>query len=102
VLRNKIFTLNDAGVLTCGSSSDGARLWQLRLKGPFSATPVAAESYLYCVSENGVLQVVDTNAKEGAIAGTFDLKATVLSTPSIAHGGLYVRSDGTLWKLTKG
>jgi outer membrane protein assembly factor BamB len=101
VFNGRVFTLNDAGVLTCGSSTDGSRLWQLRLKGPFSATPVAAGPLLYCVNEKGLLQVVDTSAPEGALASELDLGKTVLSTPSIASGAVYVRSDAKLWKLGK-
>lgn len=101
VLEGRVFTLNDAGVLTAGSAIDGNRLWQLRLKGPHSATPVVAGTLLYCVNEAGLLQVVDSTAPEGAIVGELDLGQVVLSTPSIAHGALYVRSDGTLWKLKK-
>ena len=101
VLNGRVFTLNDAGVLTAGSAIDGSRLWQLRLQGPHSATPVVAGTLLYCVNEKGLLQVVDSTAPEGAIVGELDLGQVVLSTPSIAHGALYVRSDGTLWKLKK-
>ncbi len=101
VLNGRVFTLNDAGVLSCGDLADGKRLWQLRLKGPFSATPVAAGTFLYCVNEKGVLQVVDTAAAEGAVTSEMDLGKTVLGTPAIAHGAVYVRSDGKLWKLGK-
>ena len=101
VMNDKVFTLNDAGVLTCGSSADGTRLWQIRLKGPFSSTPIASGTRLYCVNEKGLMQVVETTGAEGAVASEFDLGATVLSTPSMAHGGLYVRSDSKLWKLKK-
>ena len=31
----------------------------------------------------------------------FDLGETIIATPSISHGGLYFRSDGHLWKITK-
>jgi len=99
VVRQRVYTLNDAGVLSCGNTSDGTRLWQLRLKGPFSATPVAAGGFLYCVNEKGLLQVVDTSAPEGAVASELDLGKTVLSTPSIAQNAIYVRSDAKLWKL---
>jgi outer membrane protein assembly factor BamB len=101
VLNRRLFILNDAGVLSCGDTTNGNRLWQLRLKGPFSATPVAAGARLYCVNEKGLLQVVDTTAPEGAVISEVDLQKTVLSTPSIAHGAIYVRSDGKLWKLGK-
>ena len=101
VLNGRVFTLNDAGVLSCGDLADGKRLWQLRLKGPFSATPVAAGTFLYCVNEKGVLQVVDVAAPEGAVTSEIDLGKTVLGTPAISHGAVYVRSDGKLWKLGK-
>ena len=101
VVGQRVFTLNDAGVLTCGDAGNGTRLWQLRLKGPFSATPVAAGTLLYCVNEKGLLQVVDTAAPEGAVTSEVDLGKTILSTPSIAHGSIYVRSDAKLWKLGK-
>jgi outer membrane protein assembly factor BamB len=101
VLNKRVFTLNDAGVMTAGDAADGSRLWQLRLKGPFSATPVGNGSYLYCVNEKGLLQVVDTAQPEGAVVSELDLKQTILSTPSISRGALYVRSDGKLWKLGK-
>jgi outer membrane protein assembly factor BamB len=101
VLGRRLFILNDAGVLNCGDTTNGNRLWQLRLKGPFSATPVAAGARLYCVNEKGLLQVVDTTAPEGAVISEVDLQKTVLSTPSIAHGAIYVRSDEKLWKLGK-
>ena len=99
VLNRRVFTLNAAGVLSCGDATNGTRLWQLRLKGPFSATPVVAGALLYCVNEKGLLQVVDTTAPEGAVTSEVDLGKTILSTPSIAHGAIYVRSDGKLWKL---
>ena len=101
VLNRRVFTLNDAGVLSCGDVADGNRLWQLRLKGKFSATPVAAGVFLYCVNDQGLLQVVDTAQPEGAVTSELDLGKTVLSTPSISNGAVYVRSDGKLWKLGK-
>lgn len=101
VLRGRVYTLNEAGVMSCGDAANGTRLWQLRLKGPFSATPVAAGTTLYCVNEKGLLQVVDTTAPEGRLAGEWNLGQTVLSTPALARGGLYVRSDATLWRIGK-
>ncbi len=98
-LGDRLFIVNRASVLTCADAADGKRLWQLRLQGPFSATPVAAGNTLFCVSEKGVLQAVDTTKPEGEIVSTLDLKETILATPAIANGALYLRSDATLWKL---
>ncbi len=99
VLGGKIFTMNDGGVLTCGNATTGDRLWQLRLKGPFSASPVVAGQFLYCVNEKGLAQVVDTTKPEGEVVSELDLGEMVLSTPSIANGAIYFRSNGQLWKI---
>jgi outer membrane protein assembly factor BamB len=99
VFAHRAFIINAAGVLTCGSIDDGSRLWQLRLKGAFSATPVASGRHLYCISEQGLLQIVDALADEGQRVSDYDLAETILSTPAIAHNALYIRSDRHLHRL---
>ena len=99
VVKERILSLNDGGVLTCGDTATGQRLWQLRLKGPFSASPVVAADLVYCVSEKGVIQVVDPSKPEGELVSQLDLGETIVSTPSIANGAIYFRSDARLWKI---
>jgi outer membrane protein assembly factor BamB len=99
VLGNRVFTLNDGGILSCADTADGRRLWQLRLKGAFSATPVSAGGFLYCVNEEGLVQVVDPAAPSGAVVSELPLRETIIGTPSIAADSLFVRSDGHLWRI---
>ena len=99
VVGDRLLTLNDGGILTCASLQDGKRLWQLRLKGSFSATPVVAGGHLYCVSEDGRVQVVDPSKPEGAVVSELPLGQTVIGTPSLAAGSLFVRSDAKLVRL---
>jgi outer membrane protein assembly factor BamB len=97
--RGRLYLLNDAGVMTCANAADGARMWQLRLKGPFSATPIAAGSFLYCVNETGLVQVVDISGAEGTISSELALNGTVLCTPGVSDGAIFLRSDAKLWRL---
>ncbi len=99
VVDGRVYVLNDGGILACGDTADGRRLWQLRLKGAFSATPIAAGGHLYCVNEVGLVQVVDPSKPEGEVVSEFDLGQTVIGTPSIAAGSLFVRSDSKLWRI---
>lgn len=101
LVGDRILVLNDAGVLSCGATVSGERLWQLRLKGPFTSTPVAAGPFVYCVNEKGLVQVVNASGPEGEVVGEFDLGEVVLSTPSIGGGAIYFRSDGRLWKIAR-
>jgi len=100
LVGRRIFTMNDGGILTCGDADSGERLWQLRLKGPMSASPVVSGNRMYCVNEKGLIQIVDfTREPEGAVVNEIDLADTILCTPAITGGALYVRSDGKLWRL---
>ena len=101
VLGNKVFTINGAGVLTAGNLQTGERIWQTRLKGPFSATPVATTTHLFCVNETGLLQVVDTRGKEGEITGTLNLDDTILGSPAVGGGAIYLRSNTKIYKLSE-
>ncbi len=74
---------------------------RLRLTGPFSATPVSAGGLLYCVSEAGLIQVVQPGDKEDRRIHSGALGETILATPAIADGALYVRSDKHLWKFAR-
>lgn len=101
VVGESLYLINNAGVLAGVDTKTGERLWRVRLKGPFSGSPVASGTgeRLYVFNEEGVGQVVDLTGAEGAVTSEIELGETILSTPSLSDGALYVRSDGHLWKF---
>jgi outer membrane protein assembly factor BamB len=99
VLGESIYVVNGAGVLIKASVKNGEDAWKLRLKGPFSGSPVAAGKRIYIVNERGIFQVIDPDAPGGKVLQEIELKETVLTTPAISGGAIYVRSDAKLWKL---
>ena len=107
ILGDRIYSLNGAGVLSSAETKTGTIKWKLRVTGPFSGSPVAAGNRLLVVNEKGLVQVVDTTAPEGAVAGKLQLplkensKELVLCTPAISGNQVFVRTDSTLWRLGK-
>ncbi len=101
VLGDVMLTVNGAGVLSANSLTTGKRLWQLRLRGRFSSTPVAAGGHLFCFSEQGMATVVRVTPDQGEIVSELDLGETILSSPAAAGQALYVRSDARLWKFAE-
>lgn len=97
---NRLYTVNGAGVLNCADVKTAEVLWRLRLKGPISSTPVLAGEHLYLINEKGLAQMVKIG-ETGTLAGQYDLGETILCTPAVSEGALYVRSDGHLWKMAK-
>ena len=60
---------------------------------------MSASGFLYCVNEEGLVQVVDPAAPSGAVVSELPLRETIIGTPSIAADSLFVRSDGHLWRI---
>lgn len=102
VMNGMTFTVNSAGALAAGDLETGDRLWQFRLKGPFSGTPLAANGHLFFFNEKGMVSVVKPSVDKAELISELDLADTILSSPAAADGALYIRSDSTLWKFEKG
>jgi outer membrane protein assembly factor BamB len=94
-----VYTLK-GDVLVCGDVTDGKVLWDVRLKGPFSASPVYADGKLFLVNETGLTTVVRPGP-EAKVLGVSDLKDPILATPSIAHDSIYLRSDKFLYRIAQ-
>jgi outer membrane protein assembly factor BamB len=98
VLDGRVYALRGE-ILASADAKTGEIRGQLRLKGSFSASLVAAAGLLYCVNEAGVVHVVRPNDKDGEVVSRNDLGETTLATPGIADGALYVRTEKHLWKF---
>lgn len=95
----RLYTLKPPGILVCGDATTGEVLWQLRLKGPFWATPAIAGGHAYCVNHDGEVQVVRLGDGEGELVATNQIDKAILASPAVAHGAIYFRSDEHLWKV---
>ncbi len=98
VHEGRVYVMKSAGVVVCGDAASGKTLWQLRLRGPFWATPAIAGEHLYAVNHEGLVQVVRLGA-QGTLAGTGQIDKGILASPAVADGAVYFRSNEHLWKI---
>jgi outer membrane protein assembly factor BamB len=98
--RNRLYLINDGGVLACYNLGDGEQLWEHRLRGPVTASLVAGDGKLYVVSEQGEVSVV---AAEDAfrLLGEYSLDEHTLATPALSGGQIFIRTDGHLFAFGK-
>jgi outer membrane protein assembly factor BamB len=94
--QGRVYAASGAGILNCGDAKNGELLWQQRLKGPFSSSPVAGDGKVYIVNEAGTGFVVKLGDKPELLSSN-ELGETILATPAIAGGALFIRSDQHLW-----
>ena len=84
-----ICTLDDRGVLTAMQRSSGEMVWQERLGGDFSASPILAGNRIYCLDEKGKGHVYSIDGKPIAV-NTLD--AGCLASPAVVGNDLIVRT----------
>jgi outer membrane protein assembly factor BamB len=89
-------------VLVTGDLATGVEVGKVRLRGgAFGASPLTVGGLIYCVAEDGLVQVVKPGEKEATVIGGGSVNETILATPAIADGAFYLRSDQHLWKFGK-
>jgi len=98
VTGDQVYAMNSAGVITCADGQTGDRLWQLRVPGKHWSTPVIAGDRMYCFNQDGQAHVVQLGAA-GKVISSYDFGETILCSPAVVDGALYVRSDSCLWKI---
>lgn len=99
VSGDRVFALNRASALTCGSTTDGEVLWRLRLTGRFWTTPLLAGGHLYCINQEGLTSVVRVDGDKGEVVAKNKLGEMVYASPAAAGDAIYFRSDQHLWKI---
>ncbi|MEM6469356.1 MAG: PQQ-binding-like beta-propeller repeat protein [Planctomycetota bacterium] len=92
---DKLFVVDDKGIASALSLSDGRVLWNKRLGGNFSASPVLVGDLLIFVSMQGELTVVRAGDQFDEVASV-DLAGSVSATPAYADGQLFIRVGSEL------
>ena len=74
----------------------GQAIWKQRLRGPFTASLVAADGRIYATNERGTVYVFAA-ADSFELLAENEMKARCLATPAIAGGELFVRTETNLY-----
>jgi len=96
VYGQRLYVLNDAGVVTCYDPAGGEVIWKGRLRGTFSASLVAADDHIYAVDERGTVYVLAAGDHFEIVAEN-DMQGRVFATPAIAGGELFLRTESHLY-----
>jgi len=95
-LKPYLYVLNESGVVTCLKEENGEVVWQERIGGTFSASPVAAENHIYFLSDEGETTVIETGPIFKVIARNV-LGEKCQASIAISHGSVFIRSVTSLF-----
>jgi outer membrane protein assembly factor BamB len=93
-----IYMIGDTGIASCIEAKTGKQVWQERIGGEYSASPVYADGRLWFFSEGGETKVL----KPGRVfeqIGVNRLDEGFLSSPAIAGKAFYLRTRTHLYRI---
>ena len=98
LIGNRIFMVHDRGVATCLDTSTGKPVWQKRLGGDFSASPLYAEGRIYYCNQDGRTFVVAA-ADEFTLLATNTLDDGFMASPAVYDKALFLRTEANLYRI---
>jgi outer membrane protein assembly factor BamB len=101
VVGDLVFGSADNGVLTCFDAHTGEVYFEERLRAGgdgFTASPVSDGRHLFFSSELGDIYVVQAD-KTFSIVNTNPMNETIMASPALSGGKLFVRTRGNLVAL---
>ncbi len=90
-----VYMASDVGVVSAVDAASGERVWQERIEGIFTASPVAGDRKVYLVSETGDT-IVLAAGREPRVLARNPLGERIAASPAIAYGQLFLRTDDHL------
>jgi outer membrane protein assembly factor BamB len=100
--EGKLYFITDNGMLSCLNAKSGEPYYlQQRLPKPynFKASPVGAGDKLYLATEDGDVVVVKMGEKYEVLTTNSLPGQTFISSPVVAEGHLYLRSQEALYAI---
>ena len=93
-----IFMINDVGLASAVDAKTGELVWQSRVGGTFSASPVHAAGRVYMFDEDGKTTVIQAG-REFKVLAENQLDNGFMASPAIAGNALIVRTRKDVYRL---
>ena len=100
VVGDRAWFWSDSGILTCLEPQTGRIYYQERVGGDYFGSPVWVDGRLFCVSTKGELVVAEAS-DEFKVLRRYALKELCHSTPAVALGQMFIRTEKHLFSIGK-
>lgn len=101
LVGGELYFVADTGVARCVDARTGQTLWQERLEGQYTASPVYADGHLYFFSEQGMTTVMRPSRASAEIVAENELEGRFMASPAIAGKALFLRTDKALYRVER-
>jgi outer membrane protein assembly factor BamB len=87
-----LFAITDGGIATCLKAASGEIVWQERVGGNFSASPVAAAGRIYFTGDNGETTVIEAGPQYKVLAKNA-LGEKLQASPAFSGDRIFIRTE---------
>jgi len=98
VVGDEFYMVSDIGIASCLDVATGKTIWQQRMPGNYSASPVFADGKIYFLSEEGVATVIAPGKEFKKLAAN-TLDGTTYASIAVSLGSLFIRSETHLYRI---
>jgi len=95
-----LYSITTNGIAHCYRAATGELVWQERIGGNYSASPVWANSKIYFASEEGDITVIDAGPVFRQVAKNA-LGEMIQASPAISRGQIFIRTQRKLYAIGK-
>jgi outer membrane protein assembly factor BamB len=93
-----IYMIGDTGIASCIDAKTGEQIWQQRIGGEYSASPIYADGRLWFFSEDGKITVLKPGRVFEQVAEN-RLDDGFLASPAVAGKAFYLRTRTHLYRI---
>ncbi|QQS49389.1 MAG: PQQ-binding-like beta-propeller repeat protein [Acidobacteriota bacterium] len=98
LIDDLIYMINDTGIASCVEAKTGELVWQQRIGGEYSASPVYADGKIWIFSEDGKTTVLRPGRTFEKLAEN-QLDEGFLASPAISGKAFFLRTRTHLYRI---
>jgi len=99
VVDDRLYLIKGGGLSSCFTTAKGERLWyrqRLGNEASYLASPVFGDGKIYAAGNNGTVVVLEAK-RELKVLARNDMGESIIGTPAIADGRLFIRTRSRLY-----
>ena len=101
IIKGLLFVVDRNGYISCIEAKTGKSIWQKRVKGRFSASPILANNLIYFFNEDTVCTIIKPTRELEIVAENKLSDDKLMATPAFDENSIYIRTEKTLTRIVK-
>ncbi len=101
LIDDLLYMVSSIGVASCVEAKTGRLVWQERMHGSYSASPIYADGRIYFFNHSGTTTVVQPGRNYTVLAVNELDGEDLMASPAVAGKALFVRTKTHLYRIEK-